>query len=287
MFDGTRVAARSADFAAGSIRWAATVDGVFSLAALIPSPPVLVPELCGGWPAVDDEHPAAQVPALREAVLAAGRALAGETMRWTVVGVAPEGAGAELDYVDAVGTFRGFGADVPVALSDSALADGLPPDPDLPLPVLIGGWLRGRVAPEATVEARLIAADSAVADCAALGARLRRDLGAEPGPRGVLVVADGATTLSTKAPGYLDSRAEAAQAGIDRALDAGDCAALAELDTTLCAELGVSGRAAYQVLAGLFGAGAADGRPGVETLYRAAPFGVGYHVSLWRPGAGA
>jgi hypothetical protein len=101
----------------------------------------------------------------------------------------------------------------------------------------------------------------------------------------VLIVADGGTTLSKTAPGYLDPRAADVQAGIDRALDAGDCAALAELDTTLCAELGVSGRAAYQVLAGLFGTG--GGGPSVETLYRAAPFGVGYHVSVWRPGDGA
>ncbi len=266
------------------IQWAATVDGVFSLAVLIPSPPVLVPELCGGRPTVDGEHPAAQVPAVREAVLAAGRTLAGETLRWTVAGVAPVGADGEFDYVDAVGTFRGYGADVRVALTDSALDDGLPADQELPLPVLIAGWLRGQVAPDATAEARLIAAGSPPRDCTGLGARLRRDLDAEPGPRGVLVVADGATTLSTKAPGYLDPRAAGAQEGIDRALDAGDCAALAALDTTLCAELGVSGRAAYQVLAGLFGA---NSRPSVETLYRAAPFGVGYHVSVWRPEAGS
>lgn len=258
------------------MRRAATVDGVFSLAVLIPSPPALVPELCGGSPPADDEHPAAEVPALREAVLAAGRVLAGETMRWTVVGVGP--AGRERDHVNAVGTFAGYGVDVRVALSDTALDDGLPADPELPLPVLIGGWVRGRVAPGATAQALLVAADASPGDCAELGARLRRDLDAEPGPHGVLVVADGATTLSLRAPGYLDPRAESAQEEIDRALDAGDLAALAKLDTTLCAELGVSGRAAYQVLAGLF-----DARPSVETRYRAAPFGVGYHVSVWRP----
>jgi hypothetical protein len=261
---------------------------VFSLAVLIPSPPLLVPELCGGRPTVDGEHLAAQVPALRDAVLAAGRQLAAETMRWTVVGVTSErttgreGAGS---LADAVGTFWGYGADVRVALSDSALAAGGPADPDLPLPLLIGGWVRGLTRPGPVATARLVAADAAARDCAELGARLRRALDAEPEPCGVLVVADGATTLSRTAPGYLDPRAAGVQEGIDRALDAGDCAALAELDPTLCAELGVSGRAAYQVLAGLFGTGGAG--PSVQTLYRAAPFGVGYHVSVWRPGAGA
>ncbi|MFF3567449.1 hypothetical protein [Nocardia jiangxiensis] len=278
---------------------------MFGLAALIPSPPVLVPELCGGRPAADDAHLAARVPALREAVLTAVRELAGQASRWTVVGVdvaadggpgevgtfvteatgvspGPSATRGEVLVFDAgtVGTFRGYGADVRVALSDDALEGNAPADPDLPLPVLIGGWVRGCAGAEVTATARLVDHDAPVARCVELGERLRRELDAEPEAHGVLVIADGAATLSTSAPGYLDPRAQAVQDEIDDALSAGDRTALTTLDTDLCAELGVSGRAAYQVLAGLFSADV----PKVETLYRAAPFGVGYQVSTWRSG---
>jgi hypothetical protein len=218
---------------------------------------------------------------------------------------------------DAVGTFLGYGADVRVGLSDSALSGDAVADPELPLPVLIGGWARGL---SAGVSARAWVVDgrAPVEHCVAVGAMLRRELDGEPGPRGVLLVADGANTLSLAAPGYLDPRAQGVQERIDTALEAGDCAALAGLDTDLCAQVGVSGRSAYQVLAGLFDAGATGGALGapvpgtrepdraeiseglrvelpggrgvvaselarVETLYRAAPFGVGYYGGVWRP----
>nr|WP_221332908.1 hypothetical protein [Nocardia transvalensis] len=258
---------------------------------MIPSPPVLVPELCGGTPVADAEHPAAQVPGLREAVLTAGRTLAASASRWTVVGT------GETDATfgpNTAGTFRGYGVDVRVALSPSApeaadpvlaLSPSAPAtaDPELPLAALLGGWLRGQVAPDVVAEARILDGRAAPGRCAEVGAALRRDLDASSVDHGVLVVADGAATLSTRAPGYLDPRAEGVQEEIDRALAAGDRDALAALDPLLCAELEVSGRAAFQALAGLFGADATG--PGVETLYRAAPFGVGYQVCVWRPGA--
>ncbi|RDI42496.1 hypothetical protein [Nocardia mexicana] len=261
---------------------------MFRVAVLIPSPPVLVPELCGGLPVDAPEHPAAQVPPLREAVVSAGRALAGQARSWTVVGVGDED---RLIGPDAVGTFRGFGADVRVALSDSAhtrvaLSDSAhidaSADPELPLAVLIGAWLRGRVAADAVARARIVDAAADPQRCLDLGATLRKEMDATAEPCGVLVVADGAATLSTRAPGYLDPRAEGAQQRIDTALAAGDRAALAALDPALCADIEARGRAAYQVLAGLFAADGSD--PDVETRYAAAPFGVGYQVSVWQPG---
>ncbi|MFJ1456826.1 hypothetical protein [Nocardia sp. N2S4-5] len=254
---------------------------MFRVAVLIPSPPVLVPSLCGGTPVADAGHPAAEVPALQAAVLAAGRILAARATRWTVVGTGE--AEAVLD-ADAAGTFGGYGVDVRVGLSDAATVPAAgPADPDLPLPALIGGWLRGEVAPNAVAEARIVDTRADPQYCAEAGAKLRRELDASPQDRGVLVVADGAATLSTRAPGYLDPRAEGVQEGIDRALAAGDRSGLAALDERLCAELDVSGRAAFQVLAGLFDVD--ESAPEVETLYRAAPFGVGYQVSVWRPGS--
>ncbi|WP_067813049.1 hypothetical protein [Nocardia inohanensis] len=291
---------------------------MFCVASLVPSPPVLVPELGGAAGAAVS----GEVAGLRAAVLGAAGALADRAARWVVVGVDAEvtsefvlvgvsaasdgtaagasGAGAVRAFgPETVGSFRGYGVDVRVGLSgisdrepskQSANAaptpagdsDGVIADPTLPLPVLIGGWLRETVAPEAVAEARVLCADAAPADCLEFGRRLRAELDARPEPCGVLVVADGAATLSLAAPRYFDERAQDVQAGIDRALDAGDRSALAALDSALCAELAVGGRAAYQVLAGLFVADVAD--PRVETRYAAAPFGVGYHASVWLPG---
>lgn len=259
---------------------------MFCLAALIPSPPILVPELCGGaapaasGPRADGPEPAAgnSPNDVRSAVLGVGAALAEVAAHWTVLGVAATG---RVHGPGTAGTFRGFGVDVPVCL-DGTSAPGVP-DPDLPLSVLVAGWLRGAVAPHASVRARTLAVDDSVRRCAEFGARLRAELDAAAEPQGVLVVADGAATLSTAAPGYFDERAETVQARLDRALSTGDRSALLELEPHLCADLMVSGRAAYQALAGLF-AGDAE-PPEVTERYRGAPFGVGYFAGLWRPRA--
>ncbi|WP_280492677.1 hypothetical protein [Nocardia asiatica] len=248
---------------------------MLSVAALVPSPPVLVPELCGGVAdaaGAADSDPRA---VLRAAVLETVRAFAAGIARWTVIGAGPDDRtlGPET-----VGTFRGFGADVRVGLSAAAVAGAERADADLPLAVLIGGWLRGQVAPDAVAEARIVSADARPRRCLEIGAGLRADLDGDVASHGVLVVADGAATLSTEAPGYFDERAQPVQDRLDHALTAGDRAALRALDPGLCGELAVAGRPAYQVLAGLFRAD-----PLVDTRYRDAPFGVGYHVSLWRP----
>lgn len=62
---------------------------------------------------------------------------------------------------------------------------------------------------------------------------LRGRVDAAPGPVGLLVVGDGATTLTDKAPGAFDDRAEAVQHAIDDALGRADVDALASL-TLLC-----------------------------------------------------
>ncbi|WP_280425984.1 hypothetical protein [Nocardia carnea] len=254
---------------------------MFCLAALIPSPPVLVPELCGGAAPAGAAAPAASgepaVAALRAAVVTIGRELAGAAAQWTVLGV----GATEQEYDSGTaGTFRGFGPEVTVSLGGPPETSG--PDPDLPLALLIAGWLRGAVAPGALVRAQLLATDSSPARCAEAGAKLRAELDSVDEPRAVLVVADGAATLSKAAPGYFDPRAEAVQTGLEQALSAGDRAALLDLDPALCAEVMLAGRPAYQALAGLF-AGDAE-PPVVAERYRAAPYGVGYYAALWRPG---
>ncbi len=242
---------------------AITVDRVLTAVALVPSPPVLVPELNGAS--------AAETAGVRAAALAAVRRLGAAAQRWTVLGTGP----AAVDLPPATrGTFAGFGVDLVVGLSPGAAG---PVDPALPAAVLVGAWLRGAAAPEVTADARVVAADASPAACAAAGARLRRELDAGGRAHGLLVVADGATTLTEKAPGSLDPRAAGVQAGLTEALDRADCVALAALDPDLAAELGITGRAAFQVLAGA--CGSARG----STSYADAPFGVAYHVGWWTP----
>jgi hypothetical protein len=117
-------------------------------------------------------------------------------------------------------------------------------------------------------------ADHGVDAALARGRALRAEVDAVSDPVGVLVVGDGANTLTPSAPGGYDPDAIPAQAALDDALATGDAAALTRLPA------GVVGRVAYQVLAGLTGP---DGPSSARELYRGAPYGVGYFVGIWTP----
>ena len=94
-----------------------------------------------------------------------------------------------------------------------------------------------------------------------------------PIPIGVLVVADGANTLTPPAPGGYDPDSIPVQAALDDALAAGDAAALTRLPDAIV------GRVAFQVLAGL-----TEPAPrSAKELYRGAPYGVGYFAGVWQP----
>ncbi|WP_179275956.1 class III extradiol dioxygenase subunit B-like domain-containing protein [Rhodococcus sp. 06-235-1A] len=237
---------------------------MFRAAALVPSPPLLVPELMGSG--------AAETADLRAAAVDAVTQLASQVDRWMAIGVDRT---EETYDASTVGTLRGFGVDVLVSLSAGTVPAA--PDPELPLAVLIAGWLRGVAAPDAAVEVRTISADASPQWCARVGTELRREFDASAEIWGVLVLADGANTLTAKAPGSFDERAEQVQQRIDDALGTADVGALANLDADLCAAVGVGGRAAWQVLAALTGSGTTD----ATELYRSAPFGVGYYVGTW------
>lgn len=222
--------------------------------AIVPSPPVLVPELAG--------TAAAEVGDLRAAMRTAVGAL---PSRWIAVGV---DAAHHRIPPQSAGTFAGYGADVAVALSP-----GDHPVVELPLCALITAWLRTVDRPDASVETLCYPTSLDVATAVEYG----RDLSAEcdrlDGTVGVLILADGCHTLTPSAPGGYDLDSIAAQAALDDALARGDAAALTRLPD------GVVGRVGFAVLAGL-----ADGRPPVLTreLYRGAPYGVGYFVGVWR-----
>jgi hypothetical protein len=230
---------------------------VLTAIALIPSAPVLVPELASGA--------AAELAELRDAVRAAVRAL---PQRWVAIGV---GAHDEVIGSHAVGTFGGYGADVRVALSHGANSDVA----RLPLCALMTGWVRGEAAPDATAQVRVYSDALEAAEAGARGRALRTELDAAADDIGLLVVADGAHTLIPSAPGGYDPDAAAEQARLDDALGAGDVSGLRELPAD------VTGRVAYQVLAGLSEPPPAAARE----LFRGAPYGVGYFVGVWDPAA--
>lgn len=222
--------------------------------AIVPSAPVLVPELAGA---------AAEVAELRAAVTAAAAAL---PPRWVAVGV---GAADAVVGPRSVGTFAGYGVDLRVSLSPGAVAD----EPaDLPLCALFTGWLRGQAQPGAGVEVRVQVADLDAQAAMARGRRLRAEIEQATDPVGVLVVADGATTLTPAAPGGHRPGDVAVQRALDDALAGGDLAALAALPGQ------VVGRVAFQVLAGL-----AEPAPrSAKELLRTAPYGVGYFAGVWQ-----
>jgi hypothetical protein len=129
------------------------------------------------------------------------------------------------------------------------------------------------LAADASAEVWVYAADHGVDAALARGRALRAEVDAITDPVGVLVVADGANTLTASAPGGYDPESPAVQAALDGALSVGDTEALTRLPD------GIVGRVAYQVLAGLIGPSPSSARE----LYRGAPYGVGYSVGLWKP----
>ncbi|OHU90516.1 hypothetical protein [Mycobacterium talmoniae] len=221
--------------------------------AIIPSAPVLVPELVGAA--------AAELTDLRDAVLAAAAAL---PPRWVALGA---GATDAVVGPDLVGTFAGFGADVRVRLSPRAAGDPVP----VPLCALVAGWVRGQTHPDAAVQVRVYGDD--VAAARGHGRRLRAELDATADPIGVLVLADGATTLTAAAPGGYRPGDGELQHRLDDALAGGATAALTDLPAQ------VAGRVGYAALAGL----AEPGPRSAKELYCGAPYGVGYFAGVWQP----
>ncbi|MFV9633269.1 hypothetical protein [Mycobacterium neumannii] len=228
---------------------------MLSAIAIVPSAPVMVPELAGGA--------APELADLREAVFTA---VAGLPSRWVAVGVGP------CDQVvgpGQAGTFAGYGVDVRVALSPGG--DGDPAA--MPLCALITGWLRGAARPEASAEVRVYSDGHDIDAALAHGERLRAEIGEAGDPAGVLVVADGVNTLTPSAPGGFDPDSAAVQAALDDALGGGETAPLTRLPAA------VVGRVAFGVLAGLVGPGPRS----AKELYRGAPYGVGYFTGVWQP----
>lgn len=208
----------------------------------------MVPELSPG--------PDSRLTGLREACLAAVRRLGD---RWIAVAAHSE----DLVLTGAVGSFRGYGADLRVRLAEEAT------ESTLPLPALVAGWLREQAGAR-SVEMHLVARDTGPADCARIGKLL-----GESEATGLLVLGDGSNRHGPRSPGSEDERAPAFDDEVAKALETADAETLLKIDPVLAGELGVGGLVPWQVLAGT------GGRWRSELLYSDAPFGVGYHVAVW------
>jgi hypothetical protein len=132
--------------------------------------------------------------------------------------------------------------------------------------------VRGQAQPHASARVRIYRADQDADTALSLGKRLRAEIDRLTEPVGVLVVADGANTLTPGAPGGYDPDNADAQEALDDALALGDIAALR------CLPRQILGRVAFQVLAGL----AEPGPRSAKELYRGAPYGVGYFAGAWQ-----
>ncbi|WP_461036291.1 class III extradiol ring-cleavage dioxygenase family protein, partial [Streptomyces mayteni] len=196
-------------------------------AAVCPCPPLLVPEVAGGAAPELDPARAACYDAL--GVLSAAR-----PERLVVAGPA---TGGGLDHFPAGtrGSLRGFGVGVETVLGP---AEARPGEPELPPSLTVAAWLLERVGWRAAPVAALgLGEELDPARCEAAG----RELAAGGERLALLVMGDGSTCRSPKAPGYLDERAADFDAAAARALAAADLAGLRAIDQGLAAELGEVG----------------------------------------------
>jgi len=152
-------------------------------------------------------------------------------------------------------------------------------EPVLPLSLTVGAWLLRRAGlldwPTRlrAVWLRAVARTAPVAECLSLGAEMARQA-----PRvAMLVMGDGPGRRAVGPVGADDPAAESYSAEVAAALAAASPARLARLAPSLDDELVVSGRAAWQVLAG-----AADGqRLRGQLRCAASRYEVSYLVASW------
>ena len=186
---------------------AASVPAVLSMVAVVPEPPLLVPELATGA--------TGETAALRAACREAARRLAASASTWIAVGA--DGGGRRTVRSGARGSFVGFGVDVVVGLGQDA-AD--PVDAAMPLPLLVAGWLREGL--PVTVRGELVAPDAEPGACLALGAQIAREATAssagDPAARGVRPLAhhddDSAASRRAASPQAARSSAVSAAAPV-------------------------------------------------------------------------
>jgi hypothetical protein len=249
---------------------------VITVAALCPSPPLLHPALTG-----------------REAVLPELRAACAEAVSWLlrddpgeIVIVGPAAATAEWDPAGRLDPAV-FGP-VPGRTDPASAAAAEPGSAgtrlrSLPLSLGLGAMLLDQAGYHGRRRLLAMGQDEPASTCAGFGVSLNSASASASGRTALLVMGDGSARRSLKAPGYLDPRAAAFDAEVERAVGTGDLGALLRLDQALARDLMATGRPAWQVLAGAMG----ELAPVAEVLYCGDPFGVAYLVACLQPEAGS
>ena len=244
-------------------------------AAVLPHPPLLVPDLAG--------EAAPELGPLRAACHQALAAVVAAADLAIVVGDGPVWG---IPEPSAAGSFGPYGVDLQVTLP--ALTDldlpALPPParlPELPLPLAVAAHLlAGLDPPPQRLFAATVPASLGPGAAAAIGRALTaatRDGSAGSGPVGLVVMGDLSACRTERAPGAFRAEATDFDASVAEALRTGKPGRLLDLDPAMAADLLVAGRVPLQVLAGAFeDEPPAHGR----VLYEDAPYGVGYLVAL-------
>ena len=225
-------------------------------AVLCPQTPLLLPEVAGAH---------AELSLLRQACAEAVAALlAPATRRIAVVGPG-ERTERHPDPLDRAGARAAVLGGLGVPTTTNGVAQ-------LPLSLAVGSALLGAsTRPGVETSWLELDPDSKPRECRRLGLELAE------GHDALLVLGDGSSRRGVEPPGGADPRAEAFDAVVAAALRDGDVAALAAIDPALAAELGATGRPAWQVLAGWADRSTIRGR----VSHDEAPFGVGYLVATW------
>lgn len=268
---------------------------MITVAVLCPSPPLLHPALTGRD---------AVLPELRAAcVRAASWLLRDDPGEIVIVGPAAmtgdwDAAGRLNPPAYAPGPSQPSPTFAPAAEpgrpdpASALAADGGDAAPrSLPLSLGLGAMLLDQVGYDGRRRLLAVGQDEPASACAWLGASLSSTpasaaavsasapAASASGRTALLVMGDGSARRSLKAPGYLDPRAAAFDAEVERAIRAGDLGALLRLDQALARDLMATGRPAWQVLAGAM----RELAPVAEVLYCGDPFGVAYLVACLRP----
>ena len=231
---------------------------MIAAAAFLPNPPLLVPSVAGAASVELEPLRAAGATALH-------RVHGSGVPRLAMLG---SGDTSVMHSPVARGSLSGYGVSLDVHLGSPACGGAL----ELPLSLTVGAWLLADALGPSTGAVGFsigpdFAASRAAVDLLAL---------AESERVGLIVMGDGSARHSTKAPGYLDPRAEPFDEGVVAALRDGDIEALAGLDAALGAELLASGVPAWQAAAAVL-----SGDYDAELLYADAPYGVGYFAAAW------
>ena len=245
-------------------------------AAVLPHPPLLVPELAG--------EAAPELDPLRAACREALGTVVAATDLTVVVGDGPVWG---IPEPSAPGSFAPYGADVEVtlpALTGIDLPEALPAParlPDLPLSLAVAAQLlAGLDRPPASLFAATVPTSLGPKAAAAVGRALTdaSRIGRTRGGRvGLVAMADLSACRTDRAPGSFRAAAAEFDASVAEALGTGKPGRLLDLDPAVAADLMVAGRVPLQVLAGAF-----EAAPAVhgQVLYEDAPYGVGYLVAL-------